>query len=94
MMPLVVAVTICMLIIILGVAEYMRLVITAAGIKEMCIRDRYKDSVYFADKSMKQQFDMAVETSYQESVLTPVLDQDEPEEGMEQEESAGMSMGM
>ena len=32
MMPLVVAVTICMLIIILGVAEYMRLVITAAGI--------------------------------------------------------------
>ena len=30
MMPLVVAVTICMLIIILGVAEYMRLVITAA----------------------------------------------------------------
>lgn len=37
---------------------------------------------------------MAVETAYQESVLTPVLDQDEPEEGMEQEESAGMSMGM
>lgn len=56
--------------------------------------EQYKDSVYFADKSMKQQFDMAVETSYQESVLTPVLDQDEPEEGMEQEESAGMSMGM
>ena len=50
--------------------------------------------MYFADKSMKQQFDMAVETAYQESVLTPVLDQDEPEEGMEQEESAGMSMGM
>lgn len=56
--------------------------------------EQYKDSVYFADKSMKQQFDMAVETAYQESVLTPVLDQDEPEEGMEQEESAGMSMGM
>ena len=35
MMPLVVAVTICMLIIILGVAEYMRLVITAAGIKDV-----------------------------------------------------------
>ena len=35
--------------------------------------EQYKDSVYFADKSMKQQFDMAVETSYQESVLTPVL---------------------
>ena len=54
--------------------------------------EQYKDSVYFADKSMKQQFDMAVETSYQESVLTPVLDQDEPEEGMEQEESAGKSI--
>lgn len=34
MMPLVVAVTICMLIIILGITEYMRLVITAAGIKD------------------------------------------------------------
>lgn len=56
--------------------------------------EQYKDSVYFADKSMKQQFDMAVETAYQESVLTPVLDQDEPEEGMEQEETTGMSMGM
>ena len=43
--------------------------------------EQYKDSVYFADKSMKQQFDMAVETAYQESVLTPVLDQNEPEEG-------------
>lgn len=43
---------------------------------------------------MKQQFDMAVETAYQESVLTPVLDQNEPEEGMEQEETTGMSMGM
>ena len=56
--------------------------------------EQYKDSVYFADKSMKQQFDMAVETAYQESVLTPVLDQNEPEEGMEQEETTGMSMGM
>lgn len=37
MMPLVVAVTICMLIIILGVAEYMRLVITAAGIKDAMV---------------------------------------------------------
>ena len=44
--------------------------------------EQYKDSVYFADKSMKQQFDQAVETAYQESVLTPVLDQDEPEEGI------------
>ena len=56
--------------------------------------EQYNDSVYFADKSMKQQFDQAVETAYQQSVLTPVLDQDEAEEEMEQEESAGMSMGM
>lgn len=34
MMPLVVAVTICMLIMILGITEYMRIVITAAGIKD------------------------------------------------------------
>lgn len=34
MMPLVVAVTIGILLIILGVSEYMRLVITAAGIKD------------------------------------------------------------
>lgn len=34
MLPLVVAVTIGMLLIILGVSEYMRLVITAAGIKD------------------------------------------------------------
>ena len=56
--------------------------------------EQYKDSVYFADKSMKQQFDQAVETAYQECILTPMLDQDEPEEGMEPEETAGMSMGM
>lgn len=56
--------------------------------------EQYKDSVYFADKSMKQQFDQAVEKAYQENVLAPVLDQDEAEEEMEQEESAGMSMGM
>ena len=56
--------------------------------------EQYKDSVYFADKAMKQQFDQAVEKAYQESVLTPVLDQDEPEEEMEQEEAGGMSMEM
>ena len=56
--------------------------------------EQYKDSVYFADKSMKQKFDMAVETAYQESVQTQTMEQDEPEEGMEQEEAAGMSMGM
>lgn len=56
--------------------------------------EQYKDSVYFADKSMKQQFDQAVEKAYQENVLAPVLDQDDAEEEMEQEESAGMNMGM
>ena len=56
--------------------------------------EQYKDSVYFADKSMKQQFDMAVETAYQESVQTQTMEQDELEEGMEQEEDTGMSMGM
>lgn len=56
--------------------------------------EQYKDSVYFADKSMKQQFDMAVETAYQESVQTHTMEQDEQEEGMEQEETTGMSMGM
>lgn len=56
--------------------------------------EQYRDSVYFADKSMKQQFDQAVENAYQESILTPVIVQDEPEEGMEQEEVTGMSMGM
>ena len=35
-----------------------------------------------------------VEKAYQENVLAPVLDQDEAEEEMEQEESAGMNMGM
>lgn len=61
---------------------------------KMLHTEQYKDSVYFADKSMKQQFDQAVETAYQECILTPVRDQDEPEEGMEPEETAGMSMGM
>lgn len=56
--------------------------------------EQYKDSVYFADKSMKQQFDMAVETAYQESVQTQTMEQDETEEGMGQEEGTGMSMGM
>lgn len=56
--------------------------------------EQYKDSVYFADKSMKQQFDQAVEKAYQDYVLTPVLDVDEPEEDMDMEEAPGMSMGM
>lgn len=65
-----------------------------ALIQLYCELKKYKDSVYFADKSMKQQFDQAVEKAYQENVLAPVLDQDEAEEEMEQEESAGMNMGM
>lgn len=56
--------------------------------------EQYKDSVYFADKAMKQQFDQAVEKAYQENVLTPVLDVGEPEEGMDMEETPGMNMGM
>ena len=56
--------------------------------------EQYKDSVYFADKSMKQQFDQEVENAYQKSVLTQSLNQDEAEEYMEQEEDSGMSMGM
>lgn len=53
--------------------------------------DQYKDSVYFADKFMKQQFDQAVENAYQESILAMDSDQ---REGMEQEETVGMSMEM
>ena len=56
--------------------------------------EQYKDSVYFADKSMKQQFDQEVGNAYQKSVLTQSLNQDEAEEYMEQEEDSGMSMGM
>ena len=55
--------------------------------------DQYKDSVYFADRSMKQQFDQAVETAYQESIHAMTYEQEEPEEDMEQEED-GMSMEM
>lgn len=56
--------------------------------------DEYKDSVYFADKSMKQLFDQTVENAYQQSMLAPVLDQEEMEEDMDPEEEAGMSMEM
>lgn len=56
--------------------------------------EQYKDSVYFADKSMKQQFDQAVEKAYQASILAPILDQEELEEDMDQEEASGMSMEM
>lgn len=56
--------------------------------------DEYKDSVYFADKSMKQLFDQTVENAYQQSMVAPVLDQEEMEEDMDPEEEAGLSMEM
>ena len=56
--------------------------------------DEYKDSVYFADKSMKQLFDQTVENAYQQSMVAPVLDQEEMEEDMDPEEGAGLSMEM
>lgn len=56
--------------------------------------DEYKDSVFFTDKSLKEQFDLIVQKAYQDSILSQVLDVDEPEDGMEQEDAPGMSMGM
>ena len=56
--------------------------------------DINKDSVYFADKSMKQLFDQTVENAYQQSMVAPVLDQEEMEEDMDPEEEAGLSMEM
>ena len=62
--------------------------------------DQYKDSVYFADRSMKEQFDQIILNAYQNSVLSPVLNDDMPEEEieqgecMDQEEAPGMSMVM
>lgn len=62
--------------------------------------DQYKDSVYFADRSMKEQFDQIILNVYQDSVLSPVLNDDMPEEdieqgeSMDQEEAPGMSMVM
>ena len=62
--------------------------------------DQYKDSVYFADRSMKEQFDQIILNAYQNSILSPVLNDDMPEdeiehrECMDQEEAPGMSMVM
>ena len=56
--------------------------------------DEYKDSVFFTDKRLKEQFDQIVQKAYQDSILSQVLDVDEPEDGMEQEDAPGMSMGM
>ena len=38
--------------------------------------DEYKDSVFFADKSLKEQFDQIVQKAYQDSILSQVLDVD------------------
>ena len=62
--------------------------------------DQYKDSVYFADRSMKEQFDQIILNAYQNSILSPVLNDNMPEEDieqgecMDQEEAPGMSMVM
>ncbi len=62
--------------------------------------DQYKDSVYFADRSMKEQFDQIILNAYQNSILSPVLNDDMPEEEieqgecMDQEEAPDMSMVM
>ncbi|MDE6999659.1 MAG: SpoVG family protein [Lachnospiraceae bacterium] len=62
--------------------------------------DQYKDSVYFADRSMKEQFDQIILNAYQNSILSPVLNDDMPEEEieqgecMDQEEAPSMSMVM
>lgn len=56
--------------------------------------DQYKDSVFFSDKSLKEQFDQIVQKAYQDSILSPVLNDNAAEEDMEPEEEAGMNMGM
>lgn len=62
--------------------------------------DQYKDSVYFADRSMKEQFDQIILNAYQNSILSLVLNDDMPEEEieqgecMDQEEAPSMSMVM
>lgn len=56
--------------------------------------DQYKDSVFFSDKSLKEQFDQIVQKAYQDSILSQDLNDDAPEEDMEPEEEAGMNMGM
>lgn len=56
--------------------------------------DQYKDSVFFSDKSLKEQFDQIVQKAYQDSILSPVLNDDAPGEDMEPEEETGMNMGM
>ena len=62
---------------------------------------KYKDSVYFTDRAVKEQFDEAVRAAYKDTVLAIEMDEaaqdeaqgEEATEDMEQE-SSGMSMGM
>lgn len=56
--------------------------------------EQYKDSVYFSERTMKEQFDKAVEKAYRESIPALVPEQDQPEEDMEPEETGTMGMEM
>lgn len=69
------------------------LVITMPRTK-MSNTGQYKDSVFFADKSMKERFDQAVESAYHDYIQQHDYMEESMEEDMEQEESAGMNMGM
>jgi len=44
---------------------------------------QYKDSVFFADFSVKQQFDQAVGKAYQDTILSADMDEEEDEERKE-----------
>lgn len=55
--------------------------------------DLYQDCVYFADKSLKEQFDQSVRNAY-EQCIHPVQEHEEPEADMEQDEESGMCMEM
>lgn len=63
---------------------------------KMSRTEQYKDSVFFADKGLKERFDQTVQKAYQDRILSPALNDDGPEEGMEpeQEEESGMNMEM
>lgn len=61
---------------------------------KMSHSEQYKDSIFFADKGLKEQFDQAVTKAYQESVLNPVLNDEGPDESETEEQEDGMQMGM
>lgn len=56
--------------------------------------EQYKDSIFFADKGLKEQFDQVVAKAYQDSVLNPVLNDEGLDEAEMEEQEAGMQMGM